>query len=901
MALTPLQLQELQDISIVLAEEFPSNVDDIWNTAMRFQLADIGPLGPGGLPTFEAAVADLKLVQEQLQTVQGRNAGAASGYLEATLVEAPPGGGNLPMGALGDVIYIDPAPNTYLATSVLSLTPAGPNSVILSEVAAAVARTVAPAAGGIEVNNLLTGAGFERVLTTADLGGGVASLTGGININLTGTGTDPVVNLDAAITGVSVDGVTLNAVGPATNYLDESGNYSVPAGAGGGGAAGSITYEFTGTVGGDPGANSFRLNTGNPVSVTAIYFSDTDVDSLDIQNILSTMPVGCHIVMRNTADNTQYRVYAVTAITDNAGWYQFNVDYIRGNGDATIGANGTEIEFEFFTSGWVEPGVALGGNNDEIAFWDPGTRTWVGSGSLISINAASPPLGGRLQLGTTSGYSTTSPQIMRPLGAADTVMDFVYGTDANNGFFQGYRRVAGEMHFGARIASANTDLLRFDLSANVLILAAATFRIGEKAAAAADLATYGQLWVNSADDSLNYVTEAGVNFDLTAGGAVTSVFTRTGAVVAEVGDYSAHYLVKTGGAQTCTSDVTIDGGGGLTIDDPTTNFRLRNSTDLQLFSSGNTEDARFSLTASLMQVTGSGFNPPDLSMQIQNWVGLDINVQTYFQPSLTIGGNSNPGSGASWNVPHGDVPSTPVNGDFWTTTAGAFIRINGVTVDLSASGVANPLTADLDFDGFNLDDGGVIFMREQASADADVTGQGQLWVRTDPFSNSLMWTNDNGNDFEIAALNLSDMNSAAILIASTAFVECLVFSPDINQDYMISAAFEVTSPAADDMRIEMVIDTNAVFKGILHYAGGGGNGEFALDSAVGEVITNIVTIPTDGTASPNGTYVTITGCIRMGATSGTHSVRAAKNADTGADGRFEATAGIQASVMNPIN
>lgn len=63
--------------------------------------------------------------------------------------------------------------------------------------------------------------------------GQVDSVVGGVNINVTGTAVDPVVNLDAAITGVSVDGVTLNAVGAATNYLDESGAYSVPAGGGG--------------------------------------------------------------------------------------------------------------------------------------------------------------------------------------------------------------------------------------------------------------------------------------------------------------------------------------------------------------------------------------------------------------------------------------------------------------------------------------------------------------------------------------------------------------------------------------------------------------------------------------------------------------------------------------------
>jgi len=34
---------------------------------------------------------------------------------------------------------------------------------------------------------------------------------------------------------------------------------------------------------------------------------------------------------------------------------------------------------------------------------------------------------------------------------------------------------------------------------------------------------------------------------------------------------------------------------------------------------------------------------------------------------------------AGLNIPHGTAPSSPVNGDMWTTTGGAFIRINGVT------------------------------------------------------------------------------------------------------------------------------------------------------------------------------------------------------------------------------
>ena len=34
---------------------------------------------------------------------------------------------------------------------------------------------------------------------------------------------------------------------------------------------------------------------------------------------------------------------------------------------------------------------------------------------------------------------------------------------------------------------------------------------------------------------------------------------------------------------------------------------------------------------------------------------------------------------APLNIPHGSAPTSPTNGDFWTTTAGLFVRINGVT------------------------------------------------------------------------------------------------------------------------------------------------------------------------------------------------------------------------------
>ena len=60
-------------------------------------------------------------------------------------------------------------------------------------------------------------------------GGQVNTVVGGVNITVNaGDPINPIVNLDAAITGVSVNGVTLNAVGVATNFLNETGAYSVP-------------------------------------------------------------------------------------------------------------------------------------------------------------------------------------------------------------------------------------------------------------------------------------------------------------------------------------------------------------------------------------------------------------------------------------------------------------------------------------------------------------------------------------------------------------------------------------------------------------------------------------------------------------------------------------------------
>ncbi len=69
--------------------------------------------------------------------------------------------------------------------------------------------------------------GVDSVLN--DSGGQVNSVVSGTNITIDASDpVNPIANLDAAITGVSVNGVTLDATGAATNFLNETGAYSVP-------------------------------------------------------------------------------------------------------------------------------------------------------------------------------------------------------------------------------------------------------------------------------------------------------------------------------------------------------------------------------------------------------------------------------------------------------------------------------------------------------------------------------------------------------------------------------------------------------------------------------------------------------------------------------------------------
>jgi hypothetical protein len=78
-----------------------------------------------------------------------------------------------------------------------------------------------------------------------------------------------------------------------------------------------------------------------------------------------------------------------------------------------------------------------------------------------------------------------------------------------------------------------------------------------------------------------------------------------------------------------------------------------------------------------------------------NFVTIDANGKVSTIPSDAT-------NGAGFNVAHGVAPTTPVNGDIWTTTSGLFARINAGTQQLMSLGNTQTVSGSITFSNANL-------------------------------------------------------------------------------------------------------------------------------------------------------------------------------------------------------
>jgi hypothetical protein len=132
---------------------------------------------------------------------------------------------------------------------------------------------------------------------------------------------------------------------------------------------------------------------------------------------------------------------------------------------------------------------------------------------------------------------------------------------------------------------------------------------------------------------------------------------------------------------------------------------------------------------------------------MEDWVAFEHDVSGHHKiPNLTTAARN---AITDWVV-GSIIYNTTTGGLQNVVSIGPVVWANGGLLNLSDDTTPS-LGGALDGDGFDLLDMGVLFMREQAAAEADAAGLGQWWVQT-ATPNLPMFTNDAGTDFQLATL-----------------------------------------------------------------------------------------------------------------------------------------------------
>jgi hypothetical protein len=105
------------------------------------------------------------------------------------------------------------------------------------------------------------------------------------------------------------------------------------------GSFGGATFDYTfstNTTNADPGTGVIRFN-ASPTSATAMYIDASNDDSTDISSFLqtiddSTSTIKGHFRVSKKLDTSVFKLYTISSLTDNTGWFTVNGSYVSGNG-----------------------------------------------------------------------------------------------------------------------------------------------------------------------------------------------------------------------------------------------------------------------------------------------------------------------------------------------------------------------------------------------------------------------------------------------------------------------------------------------------------------------------------------------------------------------------------------
>jgi hypothetical protein len=626
-----------------------------------------------------------------------------------------------------------------------------------------------------EVQTIEAGVNVSRKITADEMGigGAVISVNSGVNITVDNTDPlNPIVNLNASIIGMTVNGVVLSSIGGATSYLDETGNYSVPVGSGQvDSVVGGLNISVDATDPVNPIVNLPAAISGMTVNSVILDAGGVATNYLDETGNYSAPAGGGQVDSVSGGTNINVTGTAVDPIV---------------NLDASI--SGMTINGVVLTTGGVATNYL-----DETGAYSvppsgaPSDPLILGSINLTSALSTSTlgapyinvPINIGANLTGTQGMTQLSRQRIQTKPSAFSFNSTLFvnvdgaGTSGSDTIIGGLNSANIEIEFGVavRLQHGLSGLHVLETDATGIYLEQGSCYIEQKAAQGAVTAQRGEFWViSSAPNRPMFTDDTGVDFDLTTGAF----------------DTAANYVMS--GSWEFTNVLGIEFG-------PSCELRLRNSGDS---------------STTFIQNIG-----PTLQFGI---AGADF------------------GSGVF------EIAQT------------SFVRLESPS----------------------------IFIREQA-AGADILQEGQLWVRADSFSNTLMYRNDVGSDFEIGGIPYNgDLLDGSFLMATTTYTGVVNIAPKPNTFYTLIITGQMTTPnAADDGKLEITCDTNSVLTGLYTDSMGASEG---IRSALGEVITNTIVVDTDGSGVDDGTFFTIVCMLKTGATGQTVSLRVAKNADAGGDG-----------------
>jgi len=201
--------------------------------------------------------------------------------------------------------------------------------------------------------------------------------------------------------------------------------------------------------------------------------------------------------------------------------------------------------------------------------------------------------------------------------------------------------------------------------------------------------------------------------------------------------------------------------------------------------------------------------------------------------------------------------------------------------------------AAFDFNGQDLTNCGVIFLTEQAAAEAAVVGKGQIWVKTGA-PNTLWFTNEDGTDQQVAYAGVNADITGLTALATQSAVQINPFGTNAGETgeirflelavggthYMGFKAADAlagtviwTLPDTDSTGTQFLVSDGS---GVLSWSAGGGGGDVTkvgtpVNSQIG-VWTGDGTIEGDTKFTWDETVFTVLGALTVGVDNTGHDV-----------------------------